>query len=68
MFHTTQLKDCKYSGDNFLSGATPIIKLLIRVISDFKVNFNYLSDLDEMFYTKQLNNFKCNDDKYFSNF
>ena len=30
------------------------IRLLIRVISDLKVNFNYLWDLDEMFITKQL--------------
>ena len=28
--------------------------LLIRVISDLKVNFNFLWDLDEMFFTKQL--------------
>ena len=37
-----------------VSYAAPMIKLLIRVISDLKVNFNYLSDLDEMFHTKQL--------------
>ena len=35
-----------------ISDATPIIRLLSRVISDLKVNFNYLWDLDEMFYTK----------------
>ena len=28
--------------------ATPIIKLLIRIISDLKANYNYLSDLDEI--------------------
>ena len=33
-----------------------------------KVNLNYLSDLDEMFYTKQLKDGECNDDNYFSNF
>ena len=37
-----------------ISDATPIIRLLIRVINDLKVNVNYLSDLDEMFHTKQL--------------
>ena len=45
--------------------ATPIIRLLIRVISDLKINSNYLSDLDEMFYTKQLKDGKCNGDNYF---
>ena len=50
-----------------ISYATPIIRLLIRVISDLKVNFNFL-DLDEMFYTKQLKDGKCNGDNYFSNF
>ena len=42
--------------------ATPIIRLLIRVISDLKVIFNYLSDLDEMFSTKQLKDGECNGD------
>ena len=32
--------------------ATPITRLLIRVISDLKFNFKYLWDLDEMFFTK----------------
>ena len=45
--------------------ATPIISLLIRVISDLKVNFNYLWDLDEMFYTKELKDGECNGDNYF---
>ena len=51
-----------------ISYATPIIRLLIRVISDLKVNLNYLSDLDEMFYTKQLKDGKCNGDNYFLDF
>ena len=51
-----------------ISDATPIISLLIRVISDLKVNFNYLSDLDEMFFTKQLKDSECNGDNYISNF
>ena len=51
-----------------ISDATPIIRLLIRVISDLKVNFNYLWDLDEMFYTKQLKDCECNGDNCFSNF
>ena len=32
-----------------ISDSTPIISLLIRVISGLKVNFKYLWDLDEMF-------------------
>ena len=39
-----------------ISYATPVITLLIRVISDLKANHNYLSDLDEIFHTKQLKN------------
>ena len=39
--------------------------LLIRVISDLKFNYNYISDLDEMFYTKQLKDGECNGDNYF---
>ena len=50
-----------------ISDATPIIRLLIWVISDLEVNFNYLSDLDEMFCTKQLGNGEYNSDNYFSN-
>ena len=48
--------------------ATPIIRLIIGVISDLKVACNYLSDLDEMFHTKQLRNGKYKSDNYFSNF
>ena len=48
-----------------ISDATPIISLLIRAISDLKVNFNYLSYLDEMFYTKQLKGGECNGANYF---
>ena len=51
-----------------ISYATPIIRLLIRVISDLKVNYNYLSDLDEMFHTKQLRNGEYNSDNYFFKF
>ena len=52
-----------------ISNATPIISLLIRVIiSDLKVNFNYLWDLDEMFFSKQLKDGECNGDNYFSDF
>ena len=66
-----QLKSGEYNSDNYffqISDATPIIRLLIRVISDLKINLNYLSDLGEMFYTKQLKDGKCNGDNYFSNF
>ena len=51
-----------------ISDVTLIIRLLIRIISDLKVNFNYLSDIDEMLYTKQLKDGEYNDDSYFSNF
>ena len=42
--------------------------LLIRVIIDLKANYNYLSDLDEIFHIKQLRNGEYNSDNYFSNF
>ena len=48
-----------------ISDATPIVRLLIKVISELKVN---LSDVDEMFFTKQLKDGECNGDNYFSNF
>ena len=51
-----------------ISDATPIIRLLIRVISGVKVNSKYLWYLDEMFFTKQLKDGECNSDNYFSNF
>ena len=51
-----------------ISYASPIIKLLIRIFSDLKANYNYLSDLDEMFHTKQLRNGEYNSDNYFLNF
>ena len=51
-----------------IADAIPIISPSIRVISGLKVNFNFLWDLDEIFYTKQLKDGKCNGDNYFSNF
>ena len=48
--------------------ATPKIRLLIRVISDLKVTYNYLSNLDEMFHTKQLKDCVCISDSCFSKF
>ena len=52
ILYNLYLKDDEYSGDIFfqISYATLIIRLLIMVISDLKVNFNYLWDLNEMFY------------------
>ena len=44
-----------------------VIMLLIRVISDIKVNYKYISDLDKMFHTKQLKDGEYNTDNYFSN-
>ena len=48
--------------------ATPIIRLLIRVISDLKVTCNYLSDLNEILYRDQLEDGKNCGDSYFSKF
>ena len=50
-----------------ISDAALIIRLLIRVIIDLKINFNYLSNIDEMFYTKQLKDGECNGDNNFLN-
>ena len=36
--------------------------------SVIKVNFNYLWNLDEIFFTNQLKDGECNGDNYFSNF
>ena len=48
-----------------ISDATPIIRLLIRVISDVNFNFKYLWDLDEMSLTEQLKDGEYNGDNYF---
>ena len=48
-----------------VSNAAPIIKRLIKIISEFKVKFNYLSDLDGMFYTKPLKDSECKGGNYF---
>ena len=50
------------------SYATPSIRLLIRVISDLKVNYNNLSHVDEIFHTEQLKDIEYNGEDYFSNF
>ena len=50
------------------SYATHIIKLLTRVIGDLKVNYSYISDLDEMFHIKQLRDANSMGDKYLCNF
>ena len=47
--------------------ATPLIRLLLRVISDLKVTCNYLSDLHEILYSKQLEDGEYKDGSYFSN-
>ena len=48
--------------------ATPIIRLLIGVISDLKVTCNYLSDLNEILYSDQLEDGEYRGDNYFSKF
>ena len=50
-----------------ISDATPIIRLLIRIISDLKVHFKYLADLDEMSRTKQLKGGECKGNNFFQN-
>ena len=47
---------------------TPIIRLLIRVISDRKVTCNYLSDLNKILYNEQLEDGEYRGDNYFSKF
>ena len=68
--YSNQLKDGDYKDSIFfqIPYATLIIRLLVRVISDLKVNFKYLSDLDELFHTKQFKDGKYNGVNYFSNF
>ena len=46
--------------------AMPIIGLLIRIVSDLKVTRNYLSDLNDIFYSDQLEDGEYNGDNYFS--
>ena len=47
---------------------TPIIRLLIRIISDIMANYNYLSDFNEILYSSQLKDGEYNGDNYFSKF
>ena len=48
--------------------AAPIVRLLIRLTGDLKVNCSYVLDLDKMFHTKQLMDSEYNDGNYFSKF
>ena len=48
--------------------ATPIIRLLIRIISDIAANYNYLLDVNEILYSSQLKDGEYNGDNYFSKF
>ena len=50
------------------SYATPLIRLSMRLISDLKVTYNYLSDLNQIFYSEQLEDGEYNVDNYFSKF
>ena len=47
------------------SYATLLIRLLIRINSDVKVTYNYLSDLYEILYSDQLKDGKYKDGIYF---
>ena len=48
--------------------ATPLIRVLIRVISDLKVTCNCLLDLHEILYNEQLEDDEYRGDNYFSKF
>ena len=48
--------------------ATPIIRLLIRIISDIAAYYNYLSDFNEILYSSHLKDGEYNGDNYFSKF
>ena len=48
--------------------ATPIIRLLIRIIGDIVAYYNYLSDVNEILYSSQLKDGEYNGDYYFSKF
>ena len=50
------------------SYATPIVRVLIRVISDLKVTCNYLSDLNKILYNEQLEDGEYRGYNYFSKF
>ena len=45
---------------------TPIIRLLIRIISDIAAYYNYLSDFNEILYSSQLKDGEYNGENYFS--
>ena len=46
--------------------ATPIIRLLIRIISDIATYYNDLSDFNEILYSSQLKDGEYNGGNYFS--
>ena len=50
------------------SYATPLIRLLIKVISDLKVTCNYLSHLNDILYNEQLEDGEYRGDNAFSRF
>ena len=52
----------------FNFNTTPIIRLLIKIISDIMANCNYLSDFIEILYSSQLKECEYNGDNYFSKF
>ena len=50
------------------SYATPLIRLSLRLISDLKVTCSYLSDLNEILLSDQLEDGEYQGDNYFSKF
>ena len=54
ILYTWYLKDGEHNNDIYFSNVMPISRLLIRVISDLKATCNYLSDLNEILYSDQL--------------
>ena len=47
--------------------ATPIIRLLIRIISDIAAYYNYISDFNEILYSSKLKDAEYNGYNYFQN-
>ena len=65
ILYINQLEDGEYTFIFQIYYATPIIRLLIGVISGLKVTRNYLSDLNEILFSDQLDD---DDGFYFLNF
>ena len=64
-----QINACRFQhvrASCFNFDTTPIIWLLIKIISDIATNYNYLSDFNEILYSSQLKDGEYNGENYFS--